>query len=67
MDYILYFSLELWSNTQTLDLTKIKVFHMHIRTCQIFSSSYSQSEICILHATWPLTLTWQFYGIQIIT
>ena len=67
MDYILYFMLELWNNTQTLDLTKIKVFHTHIHTYQIFSLSYPQSETCILHATWPLTLTWQYYGIPVIT
>ena len=35
MDYILYFMLELWSDTQTLDLTKIKVFHTPIHTSDL--------------------------------
>ena len=35
MDYILYFMLELWNNTQTLDLTKIKVFDTHIHTSDL--------------------------------
>ena len=60
MDYILYFMPELWNNNHTLDLPKSKCF-THICRHQIFTSSDSQSEICILHGKRSLTLTWQWY------
>ena len=46
-----------------LRLTKIKVLH----TRHAFSLIHSQSDTCILQATWPLILIWQFYGIQIVS
>ena len=35
MDFVLYFMFELWNNTQTLDLTIIKVFHTHRHTLDL--------------------------------
>ena len=54
MQCILYFMSEIWNNTVIIDLPKSKYF-THICIHQIFRLSYSQSKICSLHATCPLT------------
>ena len=48
MDYILYFMLELWNNTQTLELTKIKVFHTYTHTSDLW---------LVILAVWNMYLT----------
>ena len=60
MDYILYFMLEIWNNTQALDLTKIKVFHTytHIRSLARHTCSLKYVFYKLRDPFFDLTVLW---------